>query len=391
MLRRWAALVLALALLWPMAACGSSSDTGGADGSAAGSSAPTGTAAGPVVSVLLGSIASESGSGQPYGIGQLQGTQLAVEQLEKWGMLDGRVLNQDDQSTPEGGVAAMSALIDAGAPVVLGPTLSPVAAEADKVAQAAGVPVLAVTNTTLDIDAVGDAVWRISLSEGAMIPQSVAAADDAFDLSSAALVYEPADEYSTGAAAAFRQAAGARGLQLSADLPYTAGQTDVRQLLREATASSPDALLFAARSDFAAELLLASAELELDQVLIGGNGFNAPDVLSKAGPAAEGLIVAASWNIGLGSAQSKHFVEDYRARFGMDPDAFAAQAYAGVQVLAAAVTEGGGGSPQQILEGLRSLESVDTVLGVVTFSDREAEYDAAVQVIENGAFVLLDR
>jgi branched-chain amino acid transport system substrate-binding protein len=402
MLRRFS-LLLALVLAVTSAGCGSNDDRADDSGANGTGTSVEDTAAnpsaggrfgapprGPKVTITVGSVASESGSGQPYGIGQLQGTQLALELLAEEGHWDATVVNVDDQSTPAGGTTAITRLLEQDASVIVGPTLSPVAAEADKVAQAAGVPVLAVTNTTLDIDAIGDVVWRVSLTEDTMIPQSVEVAKDELDLSTAALVYQPGDEYSVGAAAAFRQAAQTEGVQLVADLPYTAGQTDVRQLLREASASAPDALFLAARSDFASELLLAADELGLQQVLVGGNGFNAPDVLAKAGATADGLIVSASWNIDVENEQSRRFVDIYRERFGTDPDAFAAQAFAGVQVLAAAIGAGGGATPAQILDGLRQLDSVETVLGTMTFTDREAQYDAAVQVIEGGTFVLLE-
>lgn len=60
-------------------------------------------------------------------------------------------------------------------------------------------------------------------------------------------------------------------------------------------------------------------------------------------------------------------------------------------VLAAAVRQGGCTSPQQILTGLAAPGSVPTVVGEISFIDREGQYPAAVQVIEDGAFVLLRR
>ena len=31
--------------------------------------------------------------------------------------------------------------------------------------------------------------------------------------------------------------------------------------------------------------------------IIGGNGFNSPAIITAAGPAAEGMIVGAAWNL----------------------------------------------------------------------------------------------
>lgn len=373
------ALAAALAVAIAATACSSGSTTSGS----------TATTTPAPHAALIGSIASQTGSASPYGAGQLRGQQLALELLAPAAGVAATLANEDDGSTGPGGVAAMEALVDQGASVVLGPTLSPVAAEADPVAQRAGVPVLAVTNTTLDLAAIGDAVWRVSLSESAMIPQAIGAAQTQHGVRTAALVYDATDGYATGAAAAFRQGAAAHGVVLAADQGYNPGASQVFGALEAATASAPDALFLAARSGAAVELLLAAKALALPQVLVGGNGFNAPEVLTGAGPAAEGLIVAASWNVGVANPDNANFVQAYQARYGAPPDSFAAQGYAGIQVALAAMTAGGGAQPGQIQAGLGRIGTVATVLGPLRFEGREAAYPAAIQVVRAGAFQLL--
>lgn len=337
--------------------------------------------------LVIGSVVSETGSGAPYGVTQARGTELAVEQL---GLPETALMTVDDESTDEGGVLAVDSIIAANAAVIIGPTLSPVAAVADPAAQEAGVPVLAATNTTLDVAAIGDHVWRISLSEQTMIPQAIAGAQATGELATAALISQPSDGYSAGAADAFRAGAAQHGVELVADLTYEEGG-DLEALLTEATAADPDALFLAARSDFAADLLLAIEELELDQRLVGGNGFNAPEVFEAAGDAIDGLIVAASWNPEIDVEMSREFVEAYREAYdGDEPDAFAAQAYAAVQVAAAAARQAGGTTAADIQRGLTELGEIDTVLGRFSFTpEREPTYPAAIQVVEDGRFVLL--
>lgn len=372
--RALAAFAAALSLVLVAGACGSDTAT----------PATTTAFSGPPATVV--SIASLTGSASPYGTGQDAGTRLAVDTLSGGRLV---VESLDDLSTPDGGKAAMAAGLAVSPVAVLGPTLSGVAAVADPAASAAGVPVLAVTNTTLDIAAAGDTVWRVTLSESTMIPQAVAAAVARGPLRTAALVWEPADNYSPGAAEAFRAAAAAEGITIVAEVPYVEGSTTAAQVLSTAAATSPDALFLAARSALATQLLLASQDLGLERVRVGGNGFNAPEVLATAGTAADGTIVAASWNIGDQSPGMAEFIAAYRARYGIDPDAFAAQGYAGIQVLLAAMEAGGGSTPAAVQAGLGRLGSVDTVLGVLSFQGREASYPAAVQIVAGGRFTLL--
>lgn len=379
--------VLFLALTLVLAACGTTNQTttpgttSGPAGSTPGTGGSVPTAA---TDVIVGDVSSLTGSGAPYGIGQQRGIALAAESAGR----GTRVISVDDTSTPDGGRAAMRSLVDQHASAVLGPTLSPVAAEADQVAQTAKVPVLAVTNTTLDINAIGDMVWRVTLSEDAMIPQAIAGAQRTTPFTKAVLVWDESDDYARGAAKAFREGARRNGVTLVGDVAL-AKEASAVDVLRTATAQGePQAVFFAARSQRAIDLLKAAREVQPSLVKVGGNGFNAPEVITAAGAAAEGLIVAASWNAAIDVAANRAFVDAYRAKHGAAPDAFAAQGYAGVQVLLAAAAKGGGASPAQVLAGLRDMGEIDTVLGRLHFENREAVYPAAVQVVRDGAFVL---
>ena len=370
-----------------LGAC-SSGETGGATGASTDSATATdGT-------LIVGSVASTSGSAAPYGLGQQAGTELAVEREAEGAGVPLRLEADDDGSTPDSGVEAFNQLISNGVSAILGPTLSPVAAVTDPLAQAVGVPVLAVTNTTLDIEAIGDLVWRVTLSEKAMIPQTLEVARDLRGVGTAVLLGDDTDDYSRGATAAFRSGAEEAGIELLDEITFDPGMLDAagwRQLVGRASATGADALLLAARSDPATQLLLAAEAESVTATLIGGNGFNAPEVLSAAGSAADGLLVSASWNPGIDVPASRAFVAAFETRYNREPDAFAAQGYAGVQILVAAAQAGGGTSRQAVANGLTQLGEVATVLGTLRFKGREAVYPAAVQEVRNGVPGLLAR
>lgn len=382
--RKLAAVSMALALLTAACGSGSADEAGGQSDSA---TSTDGT-------LIVGSVASTTGSAAPYGLSQDAGTTFAVEREGSGSPVPLRLERDDDASDPRTGTDVFNRLIGSGVSAILGPTLSPVAAVTDPLAQAVGVPVLAVTNTTLDIDAIGDLVWRVSLSENAMIPQTLSAARDLRGVRSAVLLEDSTDDYSQGAAAAFRQGAERVDIALVEDRSFDPADLDPagwRQLVAGAAATGADALLFAARSDPATQLLLAAQAESVTATLIGGNGFNAPEVISAAGSAANGLLVAASWNPAINVAASEDFVTAYTQRFGEAPDAFAAQGYAGVQILIAATRAGGGTSRQAIARGLNELGEVETVLGTLRFVNREAVYPAAVQEIRDGRLELVAR
>ncbi|MEX1218179.1 MAG: ABC transporter substrate-binding protein [Acidimicrobiales bacterium] len=368
-MRRFPIVLLALVVTAAMvgSACSSSSDSG---------------LKGPL---NVASLVSLTGSASAYGTAQQNGTSLAVSELAN-GSIDLR--SYDDLSDPQAGTDAMKKAIAEGASIVLGPTLSPVAAKADVVAQSAGVPVLGVTNATLDMAAIGAVVWRVSLSENAMVSASVAYAASKKSVKSAVLIWEPADGYSTGSAASFRAAAKANGISITSEQNYVEGSTPVDSISNAAMASAPDAIFFALRSAIADDFLVATSTSK--SVRVGGNGFNSATVISSSGAGANGLIVSGSWNSNSSNAQSKSFVTNYTKAHNGAPDAFAAQGYAAIQVVLAAMKKAKSIAAADIQVALGKIGTIETILGSFSYdADHEPTYPAAVQVVENGSFTLL--
>jgi len=357
---------LALTLAVVAAACSSSSAT---------------SSKGPMV---VASIASSTGSGAPYGVTQQNGTVLAVNELAK-GSIDLRTY--DDLSDAQAGTDEMKKALADGASIVLGPTLSPVAVAADPIAQSAGVPVLGVTNAVLNMASIGNVVWRVSLSENAMVNASVKYAGSKKSVKNAVLIWEPADGYSAGSADSFRAAAKADGITITSEQKYVDGSTSVESIAGAAMSGAPDAIFFALRSAVADDFLVATGSTKA--VRVGGNGFNSAAVIASSGASADGLIVSGSWNINSTNAQSKAFVASYTKANNAAPDSFAAQGYAAIEVVLAAMKHAKSIAPADIQAALSKIGTVQTVLGPFGYdASHEPTYPAAVQVVQSGAFTL---
>ena len=357
---------LALILAVVAAACSSSS--------ASGSKEP----------MTVASIASSTGSGAPYGVTQQNGTVLAVNELANGSI---NLRTYDDLSDAQAGTDAMKKAISDGASIVLGPTLSPVAVSADPIAQAAGVPVLGVTNAVLDMASIGNVVWRVSLSENAMVSASVKYAASKKTVKNAVLIWEPSDGYSAGSAESFRAAAKASSIAITSEQKYVDGSTSVDSIASAAMAGAPDAIFFALRSAVADDFLVATGSSKA--VRVGGNGFNSAAVIASSGASADGLIVSGSWNINSTNSQSKSFVESYTKANNVAPDSFAAQGYAAIQVVLAAMKNAKSTSASDIQAALSKIGTVQTVLGPFGYdSAHEPTYPAAVQIVQGGAFTL---
>lgn len=379
------AIVLSLGL----AAC-SSDDGGGTDGGdlvGEGSGAEC-TIATPIP---VGAALSLTGGAASYGESQRNGLELATEQLNAAGGVTYELTVEDDQTDPRQGITVFEGFVNDGASIIIGPTLSNGAFQAQPVAQEAGVPVLAISNTASGITAQGDYIFRNSLTEAQVIPQTVAAAVEAYDLQDVVVMYSNDDAFTESGYDVFSAALEDQGVAVAETLTFSVADTDFRALLTEAKAADPDAIIVSALIEAAIPLVTQAREAGIDVPIVGGNGFNNPQLMADAGDAAEGVVVGAAWNSASDSPANVDFLAAYEEEYGSQPDQFAAQAYAAMTMIDTAVRTSCSGERDAIREGLTTISDLETVLGAVTINaDRDVEHEAVVQIVEDGTFTVMD-
>src|ERR1700737_403348 len=223
----------------------------------------------------------------------------------------------------------------------MGPTLSDTALSVDPLAQQAGVPVLAISNAATGITQIGNSIFRDCLTESQLAPQIIRMVRTHLKIHTAALLHSVTDPNRAGSQA-FKIALQDLHIRIADEQVFTADETDLSGQLDSIAASRPDAVFITAPAHSAAAILVQARNHGLAGVpIIGSSAFNSDTVLRSAGDAAEGLIVGSSWSAANPSARNQQFIQNYRARYGVDPDQLAAQAYTGVFILAAALNDAG--------------------------------------------------
>ncbi|SOC55114.1 ABC transporter substrate-binding protein [Ornithinimicrobium cerasi] len=393
------ALAVSSALALALTACGGEDGGdaggdagGGATGGEAGGLTGTGTGEDCTIEepVPVGAALSLTGAAASYGESQQKGLELAAAELAEVGGVTYDLVIEDDQTDPRQGITVFEQLTEDSS-VVIGPTLSNGAFQAQPIAQEAGVPVLAISNTAAGITAQGDYIFRVSLTEAQVIPQTVAKATEVYGLEDVVVMYSNDDAFTESGYEVFSSALEEEGVTVSETLTFSKADTDFRALLTEAKAAEPDALVVSGLIEAAIPLVTQARELGIDVPIIGGNGFNNPKLMADGGDAAEGVVVGAAWNSSSEGELNTAFLEAFEAEHGAQPDQFAAQAYTGLKVIDAAVRAGCSGEREDIKAGLAGIADVDTVLGTLSINaERDAEHEAVVQVVENGSFTVLD-
>jgi branched-chain amino acid transport system substrate-binding protein len=344
--------------------------------------------------VRLGVVLSTTGPAASIGVMQDHGVRLAVEEINATHALGGAKLAPiyaDDGSDKPTAVDIFRRLIETDHVLgIIGPTQSNTAFAADPIAQQAGVPVLAVSNAAGRITDIGSFVFRCSLSERQLIPSTVAAALARHHVQRAAILY--GDDAATRLAAeAFKRALGEHQVPIVAEQSYPPSETDIDEQLATIRDSGADGLFLAASVADAGAVAKRIRGAGLTLPLVGSNAFNAAAARAAAEGAAEGLIVGSTWSASSSDPRSQAFARNYRGRWGQEPDQFAAQAYAGVYILAQGVRNAGTVSDTRAFrDGLAEVRNLDTVLGRFSFTDdRDADATAVVHVVRDGALVPL--
>ncbi|MCS3451212.1 ABC transporter substrate-binding protein [Bradyrhizobium elkanii] len=262
---------------------------------------------------------------------------------------------------------------------ILGPTLSNSAFAADPIAQQAGVPVIASSNTAPNLTRIGDFIFRTSVPEDQVFPTVLRFAVKKHGIKRVALIYGLDDALTRGAHDVQKKAVADLGLESVGIESYQRGDVDFSAQLTKIRAQNPDAIILGTLAEEAAAILRQARQLGFDSkvAFIGCNANISAKLFELAGPAANGIIVGAAWYAGYDSLRSKAFVEAYRKRYGTTPDIYAAQGYDAAYLLAEAIRRADDvANGRLIRDKLASINDFEGVLGRFGWS---AERDATVQ------------
>lgn len=371
---------------------GCSSPDGGGSGSAEGMKG-SGTGDSCVIegTVPVGAALSLTGAAASYGESQQKGLELAVAHLNEKDGIEYELTVEDDGTDPRQAISVFEGFVSSGESVVIGPTLSNTAFQAQPIAQEAGMPVLAISNTATGITEQGDFIFRDSLTEAQVIPQTIKAAKDKLDLEKVVVMYSNDDAFTESGFKVMESALKDEGVDVVETLKFSVKDTDFRSLLTAAKEKNPDAIVVSALIEAAIPLVTQARELGIDQPIIGGNGFNNPALMKDAGDAAEGVIVGAAWNSASDSPENTAFMEAFEEEYGAGPDQFAAQAYTGMLIIDHAVRAGCSAERADVQKGLSEVKDLATPLGSISINEnRDAEHPAVVQIVKDGKFAVLN-
>jgi branched-chain amino acid transport system substrate-binding protein len=303
-------------------------------------------------------IASASPWNEAYGLMSRQGTELAVDAINKRGGVRSHLLTLvrvDDEGTGTKAAAVAQDLADTDSVLaVVGHSNSSATVAAARVYDGR---LAAVSPSASSPEITGLSAWlfRVIPSDSAN-GQDLARFASSLGHKRAAILYEN-NSYGRGLADSFRRAF--RG-EIVALEPVAVDGKEVEPYLAYLKLHEPG-LIFVAGSDGSGlEILREARRQGIRSEFLGGDGWAG---MTADTATAEGVYVGAPFTTEDPRRDVQTFVQAFRAKFGRDPNSFAALAYDATMVVAQAI-ERAGPDRSAIRDYLGSMQEADAYQGL---------------------------
>ena len=346
--------------------------------------------------VRIGFFMSISGRDASFGEASLRGARLAVDRLDAAGGVLGRPVElvvADNRSVAGESATAAKMLISRDRVVALvGECSSARTLEAAPIAQASGIPLITPASTSPKVTEAGDAVFRVCFTDAFQGRVVATFARRRLGLARVALLVDSTAPYSVGLAEHFARTFTALGGAVVASQKYAGADTDFRAQLTAIRAAGPDALFLPGYYVAAGLVARQARDLGLRATLLGGDGFEAPQLLEIGGAALDGAYYSTHFAVESADPVSRDFVRAYRARFGTDPNSLSALTYDAVRLVADAIARAGTTERGALRLALSRTRAFPGATGATTMdARRDATKDVAIITVRNGRLAFVER
>ncbi|GAB3630236.1 ABC transporter substrate-binding protein [Pandoraea terrae] len=326
-------------------------------------------AAASAADLKIGVAEALSGGAAQYGAAIKNGFQLAADEINAAGGVNGNKLVlqiEDEQGKKEEAINVFKKLIfQDKVLMVFGPTLSNSAQAADPIAQAGKTVAFGTSNTADGITSIGDFVFRNSVTEADVLPETIKIAAKKTGIKKVAVLYGNDDVFTKSGYDNFKKALDDLKIPVTTTETFAKGDVDFKAQLTKIKATNPDAIVLSALIAEGAPIMVQARQLGIKTPFIGGNGMNSVKVFDLAKGSSDGLWVGSPWSIENATPANTKFIAAYKAKYSVAPDQFAAQSYDAMYIAVAA------------LKSVKLSGNLD--------ADRKALRDALPKVTHDGA------
>lgn len=311
-----------------------------------------------------------SGDNATYGNSSVEGIELAVEQINAEGGINGKkikLIKYDNKSEPaEATTLATRLMTQDGVIAVLGPATSGAFKATIPVAIQNKIPVASGSATaddvTVDSSGVKEYAFRICYSDSYQGTAMANFALNNLSAKKAVIIMDSSSDYGKGLAENFTKTFEEGGGSIVAQEAYVAKDTDFNAILTKIKGEEFDVIFIPGYYNEAGLIIKQARAQGIDVPILGADGFDSPVLLELAGADALNNVYFSNHYSSLDeNPVVVEFIEQFKAKYNKEPDAFNALGYDLARFVADAISRAeklDGGSVKKALEETTDFEGV---------------------------------
>ena len=343
--------------------------------------------------IKIGYFGDLSGPTFNFGRSAYQGVLMAADEINYAGGINGRridVVFEDDRGSAEEAARLTAKLIDEDKviAIIAGGTSGNSRAAAPK-AQSSHIPLISPSSTDPAVTQTGDYIFRACFVDSFQGEVMASFAAKTLNAHKAAIIYDFNSPYGRGLTEYFELSFAKLGGQIVSKQTYKQGDADFKGQLSSIRSAEPDVIYIPGYYGDVALIAKQARMIGLTQPLLGGDGWDAPELWQLGGDALNGAYISTHYSSDDPSPMIQTFVEGYKQRYGNTlPDAHAALAYDATRLLVDAITRAGTTEGSKIREALATTRFFKGVTGDINIDkDRNAVKPTVVLKLQDTRYI----
>ena len=343
--------------------------------------------------IKIGYFGDLSGPTFNFGESAKNGVLMAADEINQAGGIKGRkidVVIDDDQGSPERAAVLVNKLIEHDKVIALiGGGASGSSLAAGPRAQSAKIPLISPSSTNPAVTEVGEYIFRACFIDAFQGEVMAKFAVNTLKARKAAIMLDFNSPYSRGLTEFFELSFTKLGGQVVSKQSYMQGDPDFKGQLSGIMSAGPDVIYVPGYYGDVAIIAKQARQLGLHQPLLGGDGWDAPELWPLGGDALNGSYITNHYSVEDPAPAIQKFVHDYKLRYGnLTPDAHAALGYDAMRFLAEALDRTGSTDGPKLRDALAQTKNFAGVTGTISIDPaRNAVKPAVVLKLEDGKYI----
>jgi len=273
--------------------------------------------------IPIGLVCSLTGDQAPWGEDNKKGAQLAVDEANAAGGINGKKFNlliEDDGSKEEQGQSATEKLVDDEKVVaIMGEVASGITLQMGPVCQEKGVPDVAVGATKTTLTGIGNVMFRVCYTDDLQGPVMANFAYKDLGLKEVGVITDKKTPYSTGLSDAFKATFQKLGGTIVDEEFYEKGATNFQGILTTMKSKNPKGVFASGYFTEVGPLVRQAKEQGLAVPFFGGDGWDSKQILQTGGDAILGDFFCNHYNNGDKRPEVQTFLKAWAAKYPDEP------------------------------------------------------------------------